>query len=35
MSIPRYGKNDELGCLNRLTDDNVVEAAKEIKTGTR
>jgi len=30
-----YGKNDELGFLNRLTDDVVVKAAKEIKTGTR
>ncbi|GAB7351379.1 hypothetical protein MBLNU459_g2060t1 [Dothideomycetes sp. NU459] len=30
-----YGKDDELGFLNRLTDDVVREAAKEIKTGTR
>jgi len=31
----RYGKDDELGTLNRLTNDVVLEAAKEIKTGTR
>jgi hypothetical protein len=31
----RYGKDDQLGFLNRLTDDIVVEAAKEIKTGVR
>ncbi|KAJ9632303.1 hypothetical protein H2203_000707 [Taxawa tesnikishii (nom. ined.)] len=30
-----YGKDDELGFLNRLTDDVVKEAAAEIKTGTR
>ena len=30
-----YGKDDELGFLNRLTDDLVKEAAKEIKTGKR
>ncbi|GME63438.1 hypothetical protein GTA08_BOTSDO05670 [Neofusicoccum parvum] len=30
-----YGENDELGFLNRLTEDVVLEAAKEIKTGTR
>lgn len=31
----RYGEDDELGTLNRLTNDVVLEAAKEIKTGTR
>ena len=31
----RYGKDDQLGFLNRLTDDIVVDAAKEIKTGVR
>ena len=31
----RYGKDDELGTLNRLTKEVVVEAAKEIKTGER
>lgn len=31
-----YGDNDELGTLNRLTDERVVEAARdELKTGTR
>ncbi|KAE9990473.1 hypothetical protein Vi05172_g949 [Venturia inaequalis] len=30
-----YGKNDELGTLNRLTEEVVLEAAKEIQTGTR
>ncbi|OCL05782.1 hypothetical protein AOQ84DRAFT_298293 [Glonium stellatum] len=30
-----YGKDDQLGFLNRLTDEVVLEAAKEIKTGTR
>lgn len=30
-----YGKYDQLGFLNRLTDEVVLEAAKEIKTGTR
>ena len=31
-----YGRDDELGTLNRLTDDRVVEAAKaEIKSGER
>ncbi|KAF2457734.1 hypothetical protein BDY21DRAFT_302730 [Lineolata rhizophorae] len=30
-----YGKDDQLGTLNRLTDDIVKEAAKEIKTGVR
>ncbi|KAF2084970.1 hypothetical protein K490DRAFT_47933 [Saccharata proteae CBS 121410] len=30
-----YGQNDELGTLNRLTEDVVLEAAKEIKTGIR
>jgi hypothetical protein len=31
-----YGKNDELGTLNRLTDARVVEAAKaEIQSGIR
>ena len=30
-----YGKDDELGMLNRLTPDVVVEAAKEIKSGAR
>lgn len=34
MSL-RYGENDELGFLNRLSDDVVREAAKEIQTGTR
>jgi Putative cyclase len=32
---PRYGKHDELGTLNRLTNDVVLSAAQEIKTGTR
>ena len=31
----RYGENDQLGTLNRLTEEVVVEAAKEIKTGER
>lgn len=31
----RYGENDELGFLNRLTEDVVLEAAREIKTGQR
>ncbi|KAF2761343.1 hypothetical protein EJ05DRAFT_260139 [Pseudovirgaria hyperparasitica] len=30
-----YGKDDQLGTLNRLTDEVVLEAAKEIKTGVR
>jgi hypothetical protein len=31
-----YGKNDELGTLNRLTDERVVAAAKaEIQSGVR
>ncbi|KAF2814989.1 uncharacterized protein BDZ99DRAFT_408572 [Mytilinidion resinicola] len=30
-----YGKDDQLGFLNRLTDEVVLEAAKEIKTGKR
>ncbi|KAL9062497.1 MAG: hypothetical protein Q9157_008869, partial [Trypethelium eluteriae] len=30
-----YGEDDELGTLNRLTKEVVVEAAKEIKTGER
>ncbi|WPH02757.1 Hypothetical protein R9X50_00562500 [Acrodontium crateriforme] len=30
-----YGPKDELGTLNRLTDDIVAAAAKEIQTGTR
>lgn len=31
-----YGPDDELGTLNRLTDDRVLTAAKgEIKTGAR
>lgn len=31
-----YGPDDELGTLNRLTDDRVLAAAKgEIKTGAR
>ncbi|KAF2115724.1 hypothetical protein BDV96DRAFT_55183 [Lophiotrema nucula] len=30
-----YGKDDQLGTLNRLTEDIVLEASKEIKTGTR
>jgi len=31
----RYGKDDKLGFLNRLTPDVVLAAAKEIKTGKR
>jgi hypothetical protein len=31
----RYGDDDELGFLNRLTDELVKEAAKEIHFGTR
>jgi len=30
-----YGKNDELGFLNRLTEEVVLEASKEIKSGVR
>jgi hypothetical protein len=30
-----YGKDDQLGFMNRQTDDVVAEAAKEIKTGVR
>lgn len=30
-----YGANDELGCLNLLTEERVIEATKEIKTGIR
>jgi hypothetical protein len=30
-----YGQKDELGFLNRLTDEVVLNAAKEIKTGAR
>ena len=30
-----YGKDDQLGTLNRLTDDIVKAAAQEIQTGTR
>lgn len=31
-----YGKDDELGTLNRLTDEKVVQAAKaEIQSGAR
>ncbi|KAL2365258.1 hypothetical protein RJZ56_001765 [Blastomyces dermatitidis] len=30
-----YGKDDQLGFLNRQTDTIVVEAVKEIKTGVR
>ena len=30
-----YGKDDELGTLNRLTPEVVVEAAKEIQSGIR
>jgi len=31
-----YGKNDELGTLNRLTDERVVESARaEIQSGVR
>ncbi|KAK7543158.1 hypothetical protein IWX49DRAFT_505921 [Phyllosticta citricarpa] len=30
-----YGKDDELGFLNRLTDDVVLAASKEIKSGVR
>lgn len=30
-----YGKDDQLGTLNRLSDDVVKAAAQEIKTGTR
>ncbi|KAI5201890.1 hypothetical protein E4T39_04994 [Aureobasidium subglaciale] len=33
--LQRYGKDDELGFLNRLTDGLVKEAAKEIQSGTR
>jgi len=31
----RYGDDDELGFLNRLTDELVKDAAKEIQSGTR
>lgn len=31
----RYGKDDQLGMLNRLTEAVVLEAAKEIKVGQR
>lgn len=31
----RFGPNDELGTLNLLTPEVVVEAAKEIRTGVR
>lgn len=31
----RFGPNDELGTLNLLTPEVIVEAAKEIKTGVR
>lgn len=31
----RFGPNDELGTLNLLTPEVIVEAAKEIKTGIR
>ena len=31
----RYGKDDQLGFLNRLTNDVVVEASKEIRSGNR
>lgn len=30
-----YGKDDQLGFLNRLTSQVVLQAAKEIKTGER
>lgn len=30
-----YGKHDQLGFLNRQTNEIVAEAAKEIKTGIR
>jgi len=30
-----YGKGDQLGTLNRLTENVVLEAAKEIKSGVR
>jgi hypothetical protein len=31
-----YGKDDELGALNRLTDERVVQAAKgEVRSGVR
>lgn len=30
-----YGSKDELGTLNRLSDDVVKQAAQEIRTGTR
>ena len=33
--LPRYGKHDQLGTLNRLTKDIVANAATEIKTGIR
>lgn len=35
LTCDRYGKDDELGMLNRLTDEVVVQASKEIKTGKR
>lgn len=35
LTKPSYGPNDELGTLNRLTDEVVKSAASEIKTGTR
>jgi hypothetical protein len=31
----RFGKDDQLGTLNLLTPERVVEAAKEIRTGVR
>lgn len=30
-----HGPTDQLGCLNRLTPENTIEAAKEIKYGIR
>lgn len=35
LNLYRYGKDDELGTLNRLSDDIVKAAASEIQTGTR
>lgn len=35
LTFERYGKDDRLGFLNRLTPEVVPAAAKEIKTGKR
>lgn len=35
LTCTSYGFDDELGALNRLTDDVVKNAAQEIKSGTR